>query len=91
VKVCPDAAALNRLTVRREVPAGDSHTIRTFSAGTAAAPAMRVDPAGCESVTGLGPVRTLVRRASFWTVLGTAMKLPDPAQGVFFGTLSSGG
>lgn len=56
---------------------GVSYTI-TFMAGTVEMGTITADPAGCPSVTGLGPPRAA--GPSFWDQLAVALALPAPRE-----------
>jgi len=45
-----------------------------------------VDATGCQQVTGLGPVRWIVRSPAFWSVLATAAGIGPADQTTFAGT-----
>jgi hypothetical protein len=48
-----------------------------------------VNPTGCQTVTGLGAVRTTARRQDFYRLLGNALGLRNAGQSTFAGTLQN--
>jgi hypothetical protein len=52
----------------------------------AAGEAIDVNPSGCQSVTGLGPVREAISHPSFFRILGKAMGLRNGSYRTFVGT-----
>lgn len=62
---------------------GTTYRLR-FSADGRKLPAITVQATGCQTVTGLGPVRRVIS-GHFWTVLGSALALRSPAQSSFVG------
>jgi hypothetical protein len=50
----------------------------------------RLDPTGCETVSGLGPLRWMAREPpAFWRALGSALGLPDATRSTFAGAMPS--
>jgi hypothetical protein len=50
---------------------------------------VRLDPTGCETVTGLGPVRWIAGVPAFWRAIGRTFGLPAAGQATFAGSTSS--
>ena len=48
-----------------------------------------VNPTGCQTVTGLGAVRTTARRQNFYRLLGNALGLRNAGRSTFAGTLQN--
>lgn len=46
-----------------------------------------VDPGGCRTVTGVGPVRWAINRPSFWLAFGMAIGVRGASNATFYGTI----
>ena len=57
-----------------------------FTAGDSKLAPVIIDATGCQQVTGLGPVRWIVRSPAFWNVLATAAGIGPADQTTFRGT-----
>jgi hypothetical protein len=61
-----------------------------FTAGDRQFPVVSVEATGCETVTGIGPVRQATTSAGFWRVLATAAGMSPPGRPVFSGSNAAG-
>jgi hypothetical protein len=56
---------------------GTAYTLR-FSVGSRPLPLVTINPTGCETVTGVGPVRWVATSPGFWRVLSRAIGVRMP-------------
>ena len=57
-----------------------------FSSGRSTTSPVTVEAGGCNTVTGLTPERTALGTPGFWSVLGTALNMPEATGATFAGT-----
>ena len=56
------------------------HVTLTFTVAGRRLPAVTIQPTGCQSVTGLGPVRWVAKSPGFWAVLARAAGTTGPVR-----------